>query len=531
MNKMFNRLGAAIMSSVMLLSGTVMPIQAAWARADTASINASTTRGQYNPTWYTRWVDPHNKLTPVRLPRHDWKLIAKLKAGGWNESSMDMIKGEAWVSQGLEAVGQLGLEPQQLVSAFLADTQGNPPWVVARYFPERAQLRVDVIKIIRDAQGTISIWTAPFTPHDGEHARARRMYLTKSELYHAPQAGYNPFEAFRGYDDDPTFHNISIGAAQVAIAHAMMDQKSIFGLLSVTNTRFAQEVKQSGNFLRKTVTTITRGYVQPTFYLAMPVNMSPQRNDPTPAAWGVICVTGASVCDDEKHVALSGIALEPLVGGNMPTGAVWEEQAYYNATSSSSWTGVAFTLFTAALTYASAGAYGLAMGGTGSFGAMGLTVGEAAIASGAAYAGGSLAINGGPITQVQDGWMDKVGWTPQGVGNGVSTGATCNNPHCQGLYSAVTARHITTDPLDTNNLKGVNKVTQGNCPTNMSIQACRDAGMDPGVTLYRTDSYMEAKTVMIMRQREKICKAKGLTGQAMRQCIAPPMRDPNRPFD
>lgn len=87
-----------------------------------------------------------------------------------------------------------------------------------------------------------------------------------------------------------------------------------------------------------------------------------QRNDPTPAAWGVICATGARVCDDERHVVLSGIALEPLVGGNMPTGTVWEEQAYYNATSSSSWTGVAFTLFTAALTYAFAGAYGLAMG-------------------------------------------------------------------------------------------------------------------------------------------------------------------------
>jgi hypothetical protein len=221
----------------------------------------------------------------------------------------------------------------------------------------------------------------------------------------------------------------------------------------------------------------------------------------------VICATGASVCDDEKHVVLSGIALEPLVGGNMPTGTIWEEQAYYNATSSSSWTGVAFTLFTAALTYASAGAYGLAMGGAGE--AAGLTAGQAAIAGGAAYAGGSLAINGGPITQVQDGCMSSVSWTPQGVGNGSSTGAPCDNPHCNGLYSAVTSRHITIDPLDTNNLKGVTKITQGNCPTNMSIQACRDAVMDPGVTLYRTDSYMEAKTVMIMRHERKFAKPKG----------------------
>jgi len=37
--------------------------------------------------------------------------------------------------------------------------------------------------------------------------------------------------------------------------------------------------------------------------------------------------------------------------------------------------------------------------------------------------------------------------------------------------------------------------------------------------------------VVIMRQREKACKAKGLTGQAMRQCISPPIKDPNHPFD
>jgi hypothetical protein len=466
----------------------------------------------------------------VRVPRHDWKLIAKIKAGGWNQSDRRMMQGEAWVSQGLEAVGQLGVDPQQLVSAFMADTVGNQPWVVARYFPERAQLRIDVFKIIRDSNGNISIWVAPFTPHDGEHWKASRRYLTQSEFRYTPQAGYNPFEVFRGYDDDPTFFNISIGAAQVAVAHAMQDQKSIFGLFSVAQTRFTQEQQESGNFLRKTVTTITRGYVQPTFYLTMPVNMSPQRNDPTPAAWGVICATGASVCDDEKHVVISGIALEPLQGGNIPTGQQWEEQAYYNATSASSWTGVAFALFTAALTYASAGAYGLAMGGSYAGGSA-IVAEEIAGQAAMAYAGGSLAINGGPITQVQSGWMSQVGWTPSGVGNGVSTGASCTNPHCQGLYGAVTARHITTDPLNSNNLNGWNKITQGNCPQNMSIQACRDAGMDPGVTLPRTDSYMEAKSVMIMKNREQACKARGLTGQAMRQCIAPPIKDPNHPTD
>ena len=529
MNKNLKRLGAAFMSSVLLLTGTVMPLQSAWARADAATIAASPTRGQYNPSWYTRFVEPYSKVTPIRLPRHDWRVLATYKKGGWNESSQDMVKGETWVSMGLEAVGQLGLDPNQLISAYIADTVGNQPFVVARYFPDRAQLRIDVFKIVRDANGNITIAVAPFTPHDGEHWRYQRRYLTQSEFRYPPQAGYNPFEVFRGYDDDPMFHNISIGAAQVALGHAMMDQRSIVGLLTIAETRFTQTQTESGNFLRKKITTTTRGYVKPSFYLALPINMAPQRNDPTPAAWGVICATGASVCDHEKHVVLSGIALEPMIGGNMPTGPQFEEQAYYNVSSTSSWTGVAYIAFTAALTYASAGAYGLAMSGAGT--TAGVVAGEAAFVAGAAYGAGSLAINGGPITQTQDGWMGSVGWTPSGVGNGVNTGANCTNAHCQGLYSAVMSRHIQTDPLDTNNLKGWNQVTQGNCPQNMGVQECRDAGLDPGVTLPRSDSYMEAKTVMIMRQREKTCKAKGLTGQAMRQCISPPLKDPNRPFD
>ena len=156
-----------------------------------------------------------------------------------------------------------------------------------------------------------------------------------------------------------------------------------------------------------------------------------------------------------------------------------------------------------------------------------LTAAELAAAAGTAYAGGTLAINGGPITEVQSGWMASVGWTPSGVGNGVSTGANCTNAHCNGLYSAVTARHITTDPLNSNNLNGWNKITQGNCPQNMSTEACRAAGMDPGVTMPRSDSYIEAKSVMIMKERERQCKARGL----MRQCIAPPLNDPNHPND
>jgi hypothetical protein len=80
------------------------------------------------------------------------------------------------------------------------------------------------------------------------------------------------------------------------------------------------------------------------------------------------------------------------------------------------------------------------------------------------------------------------------------------------------------------NLRGWTQATQGNCPGNLSIQQCRDAGLDPGSTLYRTDSYTDAKSVLVLKQREQQCKEKGLQGLALRQCISPPAKNPSSPL-
>ncbi len=312
----------------------------------------------------------------------------------------------------------------------------------------------------------------------------------------------------------------------------MQYHDSVFALFIETTNRFTQTQSTSGNFLRRTVTTTTTGYASPSFYLAMPLNMSPSRNNINPGAFGVICATGATSCDDEAHVVTGMIALEPLKGGNIPA---IEQQLYYNVSSTSSWTTFAFALMTAALTYGAVGMYAAAASGTAAAGgalASAEVTGAAMSAAQQAavfYAGSTQLTQGGSLVSPQSGWMGSVGWDPSGVGNGSSTGATCTNQHCAGLYAAILQKHVNTDVLDSSssgNLSATNLIIQGNCDITWTVAACRAAGLNPGTALYRPDSYVEAKTVYSMKMRAIECKAQGLADKALRQCISPPIRRP-----
>ena len=535
---------ASMMSGVMLATSLIIPTGNAFARADPAAYTSSPTRGQFKPDstciaqggvagcgYYERFGDLEGTgVTRVTVPRDNWRLIAQMTGTGRTDSGNFMIQGEGWITYGVEGVGRLGLDPNQVAMILNRDENGNPPWVVARYFPEQAKLKIDVFKITRDAAGRQQVWVSNFTPHHGEHWRAARRYVTESERTNVVKAGYNPFEKFRGYDDDPMFHNIGWGAAQVALSHAMQYHDSVFSLYIETKNRFTQTTSESGNFLRKTVTTITTGYATPKFYLAMPLNMSPSRNNITPSNFGVICVTGATTCDDEAHVVAAMIALEPLQGGNIPE---VEQQLYYNVSTSSSWTTVAFALMTAALTYGAVGMYASAYGGAGAVGGAAgageIAVGSVATQAGAGYAATTQLTQGGSLVSPQQGWMGSVGWDPSGVSNGSSTGASCTNEHCAGLYAAIQQRHVNTDVLDASssgNLQATNQMIQGNCDPTWTIAQCRAAGLNAGTALYRPDSYIEAKTVYAMKMRERDCKTQGLTGKELRQCISPAIRRP-----
>jgi hypothetical protein len=545
-NAKLKKLIASTMSIVMFVTSLIIPTGNAIARADPAVYTASATIGQFKPDktcmaeggqfgcgYYERFGDLEGTgVTRVKVPRDNWRTVAQITGTGRNESADFMIQGEGWITYGVEGVGRLGLDPNQVAMILTRDNNGNPPWIVARFFPEQAKLKIDVFKITRDASGKQQVSVSNFTPHHGEHWRAARRYLTEAERTNVAKAGYNPFEKFRGYDDDPVFHNIGWGAAQVAISHAMQYHGSVFSLYIETKNRFTQTQTTSGNFLRKTVTTTTSGFATPQFFLAMPLNMSPSRNNINPATFGVICVTGATRCDAEEHVVTGLIALEPLKGGNIPE---IEQMLYQDISSDSSWTTFAFIIITIILTYVTVGMYAAAAGGVATAGGVAaadaavLSAANTAFQAGAIYAAGTQVTQGGSLTSPQQGWMGKVGWDPSGVGNGSTSGADCTNQYCAGLYAAIQRRHVNSDVLDASssgNLDATNKLIQGNCDPTWTLAACRAAGLNPGTALYRPDSYIESKTVYSMKIRERECKAQGLTGRELRQCISPPIRRP-----
>ncbi len=478
--------------------------------------------GQFTASWYDYAV---SDVTKVSVPQDQWTLVSQFAAGGNNASDLLMLQGERWMSFNQEAAGALGLAAEQ-VSSLLERASGNAPWVVARYVPERAQLRITAYRVIRTAEGMQQVWQADYTPHHGEHLKAHRYFLTASEQLNTLRAGYNPFQAFRGANTDPVFYNVGMGAAQVAFGYAIAKFRGMFGLWIETSGRLEQSQTKSGSILKKKITTTTVGYATPRFYAAVPLEMSTKRNVNVQAQFGAICVTGASACDSEAHVAISGFALEELSGGNIPN---IEDEVYRNVESKSSWTGVFFMIVTAVITWGigtmvtgaagwtSAGAAASSGGGlaTTAAGMGGLQIGAYA---GLGYAGVNTLVQGGPLTNVQSGWLNDMGWKAGDIGAGTSSGATCSNKHCDGLYNATVTRQVTADTLSS--FTATQQVMRGDCAASRTQGECDTAKQASGF-MPRADKYSEPNTVKLMRDRRTLCVANGLIGAELRKCMAP----------
>ena len=268
------------------------------------------------------------------------------------------------------------------------------------------------------------------------------MFRDKSENWSPYTRGIDPFypkhmQALPN-PTDPVFYNMNIAAAQVAVGQAMMHHQAPYAFFVETSLRLDQRQSTSGNLLRKKINTTTVGYARPKVYLAAPLSMSTQRNTTTPSMMAVICPR-TTTCTHPDQLAFAGFVLEHLEGGNIPN---IEEEIYRNVESKSSWTGVAFMLVTAALTWGT----GAMIAGTGNWAVAGgqivgatqaATVGlPSAIAgttiaagAGMGYATINSMLQGGPLSSVQQNWLGQMGMTPEQVSMGVSDGSYCNNAH------------------------------------------------------------------------------------------------------
>lgn len=401
------------------------------------------------------------------------------------------------------------------LKAWMQPTIQPHPWVVARFLPERGELRINILKNYKFPDGTQKVLVADYTPAHGRWSVVRRQFRDPSENRSPYTRGIDPFYPKHWKSDtDPTFYNMSIGAAQVAVGQAMMHHQAPYAIFVETSLRLDQRQTTSGNMLRKKVTTTTTGHARPKIYLASPLSMSAQRNSITPSMMAVVCPR-TTTCSHPDQLAFAGFVLEELSGGNIPN---IEEEIYRKVESKSSWTGVAFMLVTAALTWGT----GAMIAGTGSWGVaggqiVGLSSGLAgaapiagttiAASAGMGYATINGMLQGGPLTSPQQNWLGQMGMTADQVSLGVSDGSYCNNAHCTGLYAAASARHIQSGnpgtPQSSNNLQATRQLIEGNCPVSLSRAQCLAQGLEPGATP-RSDTHpniaMNAKDFERKRQ-------------------------------
>ncbi|WP_047536646.1 hypothetical protein [Methylotenera versatilis] len=484
-------------------------------------------------TWANLSAQPNNWVSMpnsrgygqnVKWPKLNYTKIAE---STWsadrtneNQAAFDwkMIEGERWITNGREELGQAGV-PSSQISSRINALPKTSAYVFAAYSPTNAELVIEIQKVEKTPNGQLIVYRADYTPHHGEYNRWKRDYLTPSENADPTKLGYNPFQNFKGATNDNAFHNISWEAVGVAVGMAMRASDAHIGYIASDKSRFTQKVKKSGGMLKKKVKVTVQGFVKPQWFIATPLEVQPEGGMSSICAVNSGAATGhgnTSSCDSPYHLVTSGVSIMSWAGGNMPE---TEELLYNYVYKKSSFTVLAFTILTFALTWGLASAFAAVVGpasaaSTAAIGsAAGSGIGSATIgAIGAGIYAGTAVLAGADIVDAQAGWAGS-------TGNGVmKPNTSAQSRHESGLNQGIKNKQITSR-VGTG-LAGYQSLYKGDCPETMAGKDCIAAGLDTG-SMHRTDSYLESNVVRQLREAEVRCKAKGLTGKALAICTAP----------
>ncbi len=200
-----------------------------------------------------------------------------------------------------------------------------------------------------------------------------------------------------------------------------------------------------------------------------------------------------------------------------------EQQVYQTSTSQSSSSIFSFAIitfvlvvaavFTAGAALAAFPALAAAVGPTVTAAIVGADVISVGAVVAGTYAAGSVVASGNastPITSAQQGYAGSVGFgTPPPPSSGIQAAAD----------AATTQLQISNHP-DTSGLTGNQLMFQGTCPEALTVQMCRQAGLNPG-NMWRPDSYAQMKLPVLYGERWDGCVAAGYQGAALFQCAGP----------
>ncbi len=502
---MFKKLVSSILlicftSMSLIVPGTATAGTSIWI-AQASGVNSSwATHAAKSSTWVSM-ANHRGYGQSVLWPKDNYTKIGEMT---WardpndpNQASMNwkMIEGERWITNGREDVGKAGISSAQMSSRIDAFPK-TAAFVFAAYSPESAELVIEIQKVEKTPMGQIVVYRGDFTPHHGEIWRWKRDFLTPVEASDITRVGYNPFQNFRGANSDPIFHNCDWKCANVAIGYAMRHSDAHVAWVASDKTRFTQSTKKSGGLFKKTVTTYIDGYAKPQWFVGTAVELQPEGGMQSICVVnnGVVTSGTTSSCDRVEHMASSGISMVEWTGGNMPN---TEENVYSYVNKKSSFTVIAFTILTFAVTWGLAAALSGVVG-TGLAGAASVISPLSAGLIGAGVYAGVAVLGGASLTTAQSGWAGT-------TGNGVLTPDIGSmDQHQQRLIQGVKNKQI--NSRVGTGLAGVKSLYSGNCAESYTSAQCKTAGLDPGA-MRRPDTYIESNTTLQMREAETQCKA------------------------
>lgn len=506
MRKYINKLASYLVLVTFSLTSLLQPIQAtAGTSTWIAPPSGSATNWASFASNAQNWVYMPNSMgygqtvgwpKPGFVKLADIDFVPNTSDPNYSTMRMKMADAERWMVNGREEIGIAGI-PNNQISDRINQFPKTASYVFAAYTPESAELIIEVQKVEKLPNGKLTVSRADYTPWHGEKNKWRRDYMTDSEKLNPVAVGYNPFENFKGASvTDKVFHNISWEGASVAIGHAMKEYDAHMGWIASDKTRFTQVKKKSGGMLKKKIKVTITGWVKPQWFVATPLGVQ------SGGGMAAICVKNiggntsygnTSTCDSPKHLALSGVSIKSWEGSGLPE---TEEKAYEWVYKKSSFTVLAFTIITFALTWGVASALSTVVGAGAAAGAAAGGLSPLAAASiGAGIYAGVAALQGAGLTAAQAGWAGS-------TGNGViKPGYGSMDKHQLGLTQGVRNRHINS-PIGTG-LQGTTQLYSGNCPQTYSIQQCYNNGLDPG-TMHRVDNYAESNvTLQLQTEKEK----------------------------
>ena len=299
------------LSALLSVAIALSPLTPATAQATTFTCSATMADSGQDP----RCAAVRVGGVPIAYPKLQWTMVSEVPVAA-EAGSTQVVGGSQALALANRTALVLDLAPSDIAN-LNTTFPANVPYVFARYNPLDMTLRVDLFKLEKSVTSSgprAHMLHAAFTPAHGDHWRANRSYIHPNAYQAGVTPGVNPFSTFQRAGSEE-FHEISLAGAQVAMGHAMRMAGAPLGLLAVTQTRFSQETRRSGNAFRKRVETWTYGHAKPRWMIAMPADVLSRS---TTLAFASFCANNPRTDECARYqTAVSGVAFEEFTGGTL----------------------------------------------------------------------------------------------------------------------------------------------------------------------------------------------------------------------